>query len=92
MIAHHEWLQKVWIMKVDFPTSKIGTARINLVINYLSLTCNLFAGILHLQCLLACGLSQESWIAAHSHVSIWSVFLLEADYMGSKMTIYPVKL
>lgn len=78
---------------MKFPTSKIGAALINLAINDLSLTCNFFAGTLHLQCLAASGFSQErSWMVAHYHVNIWAVFLLEAYYMGSKTKIYPEKL
>lgn len=58
-------------MKVKFPTSKIGTAQKNLVVNDLSLTCNFFAGTLHLQCLAASGLSQErSWMVVFYRVRI----------------------
>lgn len=60
--------------------------------NDLSLTCNFFAGTLHLQYLAASGFSQErSWMVAHYHVNIWAVLLLEAYYMDSKMKIYPEK-
>lgn len=69
MIAHHQLPRKAGIMKVEFPTSKTGTAQTNLVINDFPLTCYLFAGTLHLQCLAASGLSQErSWIVPHYHL------------------------
>lgn len=93
MVAHHERSQKVGIRKVKFPTSNIGTAQINMIVNDLPLTCSLFAGTLHLRCSVASGLSQEIiWIVAHYLVSIRSDFLMEDDYMGSKMKIYPEKL
>lgn len=40
MIAQNEWPQKAEIIKVKFPTSNMGTALINVIINDLSPTCS----------------------------------------------------